>query len=88
MARYRQKDSVDLAWNKIRRQITRDLDTAMMNLREEILNTALSDGWDRFQTALSQGQVLELEAEYERTAGVWVADQVKAHLPAALPQQA
>lgn len=81
MARYREKDSVDLAWNRIRRQITRDIDTVIMNLREEILNTALTDGWDKFQTALAAGDVVELEAEYERTAGVWVAAQVKAQLP-------
>ena len=87
MARYRAKDTTDLAWNRIRRQITRDIDTVILNLREEILNTALTDSWDKYTEALSQGKVLELEAEYEKTAGVWVAKQVQAALPSALPQE-
>ena len=85
MARYRGKDSTDLAWNRIRRQITRDLDTGLQNLREEILNTELIDAWERYSTALAAGKTLELEAEYEKTAGVWVTKQVMENLPKMLP---
>jgi hypothetical protein len=87
IARYRTKDTTDMAWNRIRRQVTRDIDTVIQNIREEILNTALTDAWEKYSDALSQGKVLELEAEYEATAGIWVTSQVKAVLPDALPQK-
>ena len=48
MARYRQKDETDLVWNRVRRQITRELDTVIMNKREEALNVLLSNAWDEY----------------------------------------
>ena len=39
MARYRGKDETDMIWNRIRRQITRSLDTHIQNNREEVLNS-------------------------------------------------
>ena len=63
MARYRQKDETDLAWNKIRRQITRDLDTRIMNFREELLNELLTDGWTKYVAALETGTLVELQEE-------------------------
>ncbi len=69
MARYREKDETDLSWNRIRRRITREFDTQIMDWREEALNKLLSTAWDRYVQSLEQGKVLELEAEYERFVG-------------------
>lgn len=68
MARYRTKDELDLAWNRIRRQITRDIDTRVMNVREEILNKALTKAWDTYTEALESGDVVQLEEQ----ATAWV----------------
>jgi hypothetical protein len=69
VARYRSKDDVDLRWNRIRRRLTRELDTQVADWREEALNNLLSGAWEQFKTALQQGEVLELEASYE----TWIA---------------
>ena len=69
MARYRQKDETDLRWNRIRRRLTRELDIQIADWREDALNRLLSQAWERFSEALSAGEVLEIEAEYE----TWVA---------------
>jgi len=47
VARYREKDETDLAWNRTRRQLTRDLDTRIQNLREDLLNDILTGAWDK-----------------------------------------
>lgn len=60
MARYRQKDETDLAWNKVRRRITRELDTQLADWRERVLNELLSDAWTKYAAALDKGEVLEL----------------------------
>jgi hypothetical protein len=65
IARYRQKDEVDLRWNRIRRRITRELDLQIADWREEALNELLGGAWEQYKTALSTGDVLELEAKYE-----------------------
>lgn len=70
MARYREKDETDLRWNRIRRRLTRELDTQIADWREEALNKLLSSAWDKYAEALSTGTKLELEAHY----GAWVAD--------------
>lgn len=69
MARYRQKDELDLVWNKIRRRLTRELDTQLQDWREDALNKVLSDAWDRYAKAIASGDVLELEAEYVSFVG-------------------
>lgn len=66
MARYRQKDATDLAWNRIRRGLTRELDTAIQNAREEMLNKLLSKAWDDYEKALGEGTVPEVESKYSR----------------------
>lgn len=68
MARYREKDELDLAWNKIRRRITRDLDTRVMDFREELLNDLLTTAWDKYTDALEKGEKPELEDE----ASKWI----------------
>lgn len=78
MARYRTKDDVDLAWNRIRRQITRDLDTEIQNARESALNVLLSKAWDDYTTALGEGTVPEVEARYTRLVQQIVSDVVPA----------
>ena len=64
MARYRQKDETDLVWNRIRRQLTRDLDTEIQNRREDVLNTLLSTAWDDYVKAIGTGELQEVEAKY------------------------
>lgn len=65
MARYRQKDEVDLRWNRIRRRLTTELDARIKDFREEALNELLSGAWQEFSQALQRGEILELEAEYK-----------------------
>lgn len=69
MARYREKDETDLRWNRIRRRLTRELDTQIADWREDALNRLLSGAWEKYTEALSSGTKLELEAHY----GAWVA---------------
>lgn len=76
MARYREKDETDLAWNRIRRQITRDLDTEISNRREEVLNELLAGAWDEYTAALKSGTVIELEAKYKKLVTEIVKDVV------------
>ena len=76
MARYRQKDETDLVWNRIRRRITRELDTQLIDWREEALNKLLSDAWIKYADSLDEGNVLELESEYE----TWVAKALSDHI--------
>jgi methionyl-tRNA synthetase len=66
MARYRHKDDTDLSWNRIRRRITRELDTEVQNAREEILNSLLTKAWDDYAEALGEGKVPEVETKYTR----------------------
>lgn len=56
MARYREKDATDLAWNRIRRQITMEVDLAIRNLREDILNVALANAFKEHSARLSRGE--------------------------------
>lgn len=69
MARYRERDETDLRWNRIRRRLTRELDTQIMDWREDALNKLLTDAWDKYAEALQTGAKLELEAHY----GAWVS---------------
>lgn len=73
MARYREKDELDLAWNKIRRHLTRELDTIIMDFREELLNDILVSGWQRYTAALDKGEIPELE----ETATEWISERVR-----------
>lgn len=77
MARYRSKDETDLVWNRIRRQITRDLDTEIANRREEVLNDLLSGAWNDYSNSLKQGTVVELEAKYKHLISEIVKDVVR-----------
>ena len=75
MARYREKSPEDLAWNRIRRQITRDLDTRLQNVREDILNELLTTGFQRFVTAMERGEVIELSD----AATTWLDEVFRSH---------
>lgn len=70
MARYRQKDSTDLSWNAIRRRITRELDTEIMNWRERALNELLPAAWEAYEDATAQGEELVIESH----VADWVGD--------------
>lgn len=65
MAKYRQKDELDLRWNRLRRRLTRELDTQIADWREEALNRILAGAWEKYTEAISAGRVLELETRYE-----------------------
>lgn len=64
MARYREKDETDLVWNRIRRHITRELDTSIQDAREEVLNHLLAGAWQKYAAGLTEGQTRELKAKY------------------------
>ncbi len=62
-ARYRSKDETDLVWNRTRRRITRDLDTRLMDFREELLNRTLTAAWEKYSESLDTGSLVQLEDE-------------------------
>jgi len=74
MARYRHKDETDLAWNKVRRRITAEIDLEVRNVREEILNVALSKAWDDYATALGEGKIPEVEGRYTQLVKAVLTD--------------
>lgn len=74
MARYREKDETDLVWNRIRRRITRELDTAIADAREEVLNHLLSQAWDDYTKAIATGELKQVEAKYAHLVDAIVAD--------------
>lgn len=76
MARYRHKSDDDLAWNRIRRAITRELDTEIQNAREEALNAILTKAWEDYTAALGHGTLPEVESKYTNLARAVVSDVV------------
>lgn len=76
MARYRHKDDTDLAWNRIRRRVTRELDTEIQNAREEALNSLLTKAWEEYTVALGEGKVPEVESKFTNLVTTIVADVV------------
>ena len=80
MARYREKDETDLTWNRIRRQVTRDLDTRIQNFREELLNEMLTAAWEKYAAALETGSLVQLEDE----ATQWVDEVLRVQLRPAI----
>jgi hypothetical protein len=64
VARYRTKDEIDLRWNRIRRRITRELDSQIADWREDALNKLLTDAFTQYAKSLETGEVLELEETY------------------------
>jgi len=77
VARYREKSPEDMAWNRIRRELTRALDTEIQNRREEALNKLLGGAWDEYVAALEKGTVRELEAKYQSFISGIVDDVVR-----------
>lgn len=73
MARYRHKSEEDLRWNRIRRKLTRELDSQIMDWREEALNNLLHGAWERYTEALTSGEKLELESDYK----AWVEEALR-----------
>jgi hypothetical protein len=76
VARYREKDETDLVWNRIRRQITRDLDTEIQNAREDVLNGLLSHAWDDYVKAIGTGELREVEARYTSLVKAIVSEKI------------
>lgn len=77
IARYREKSPDDLVWNRIRRELTRALDTGIQNRREEALNKLLGGAWDEYVKAIDRGEVRELESKYQSYITGIVADVVQ-----------
>ncbi|MGZ6587120.1 MAG: hypothetical protein ACXVHX_22755 [Solirubrobacteraceae bacterium] len=77
MARYRHKSDEDLAWNRIRRRITQELDCEIKNAREEALNSLLSQAWTDYTKALGKGTVPEVESKYSNLAHAVVQDVIQ-----------
>ena len=73
MARYRTKTDDDLRWNKIRRRLTRELDTQIADWREEALNVLLDEAFRRYAKSIENGVVPELEAGFDQ----WVEKALK-----------
>jgi len=80
VSRYRTKDTTDLVWNRIRRQVTRDLDTRIQNFREELLNEMLTASWEKYTEALETGSLVQLEDE----ATEWVDSILRTQLRPAI----
>lgn len=76
MARYRSKDSVDLAWNDLRRRLTLQVDAEVRMVRENILNRVLTGAWQEFQKSLERGEVLRLESEVAAFVSATMAQSV------------
>jgi hypothetical protein len=76
VARYRAKDQTDLAWNKVRRRITAEVDIEVRNVREEILNIALSKAWADYAQALGEGKIPEVEGRYTQLVASILQDSV------------
>lgn len=76
MARYRSKSEQDMQWNRIRRTITREIDLQIMNVREELLNDALTGAWEEFTEALSSGKKIELESDVKQFVGAILRKEV------------
>lgn len=74
MARYREKDATDLAWNRIRRRIVRELDTQIMDKREEVQNILLGSAWRKYTAGLTEGRVEELESHYAALVDTIIGD--------------
>jgi hypothetical protein len=76
VARYRHKDEPDLAWNKVRRRVTAEVTIACQDVREEILNIALNDAWQKFSDALGEGKLPEVEGRYQKLVMAILQDSV------------
>jgi len=62
---YRVKDETSLRWARIQRRLTRELDTQIKDMREEVLNGLLTGAYKEFVQATHEGRVIELENEPE-----------------------
>ena len=82
MARYRTKDPVDLAWNKIRRAITMEVDRLIRDKREEILNDLLGPAFTKFSEGLQKGDVKKLEPGDEQFIRAKIEDALSGVKPA------
>lgn len=81
MARYRTKDETDLQWNRIRRRITRELDSQIINWREAALNRLVTDAWTTYAAQLESGEVRELEPAYSQFVKDALDDAIDTQLP-------
>ena len=60
------RTKTDIAWNKIRRRITRwNPDVQIADWREIALDKLLTAAWEKVRKRLEAGETLELETEYE-----------------------
>lgn len=71
---FRPKDEIALGWARIRRRLTRDFDTQLQDLREEILNSLLNEAYKEYSRAAVKGEIIELDTASQ----AWVAAALKA----------
>jgi hypothetical protein len=64
------KNDNDLAWNHIRRVATQQVRLAAAAWTERRINEVLSPLQERFEAAITSGELLELEPEFES----WVTE--------------
>ena len=83
MARYRTKTEEDLAWNQIRRRITRDFDTVLQDFREEALNKLLGKAFDQFALAQEKNETIHLEEEATKWIAQMLAEKLRPLIEAA-----
>jgi hypothetical protein len=74
MAGYREKSATDLAWDRIRRRITRELDIQIAEKRAEALNILLANAWRRYAVGLTEGRIEELESRYAALVDTIIGD--------------
>lgn len=81
MARYRNKDEVDLRWNAIRRRLTKELDVQIANWREGALNHLLSEAWTEYTKQLESGEVRQLEPLYSQFVKTALDESIDLEIP-------
>jgi hypothetical protein len=70
LARYREKTPDEIAWNDLRRRLTRSLDTEIAAFREVVLNKLLTGAFDEYTKSLESGEQIVLE----NNVAAWIGD--------------
>lgn len=71
VAKYVEKSEADLAWNRIRREVTNKITVAAAHWKEQKQNELLPLVQAKFEEALANGTLLELEPT-DGTATEWL----------------
>jgi biotin-(acetyl-CoA carboxylase) ligase len=77
MARYREKSQEDIAWNDIRRRLTRELDANLAAWREKELNKLVTAAWDEFTASMNKGVKVEVEPDMKDWISQLLDDEIE-----------